>query len=370
MPTLFVAEAVPTGFAVFDPRPSRRLFDAARRLDLRRDNVFIERSGVFEPVDRLFDEGEAEFPLRAVVYGNDGPIKDLGGTRLLREIGLRLLRAGHIPLLLHYPSENSASKPKRPREAVADVISRLMRFSQVFEVPVAQATVLGAYGRSVPQDAYTVQELRDLGDDEGQDRLALARDGFRSSPQDLQPDIAARRMAADLSAFADQMARQGPPFGAHSRVVVLADELSSWGDGATGVLELADREGFGLRGVLIATGSYGQESPLKGFRDAHTHEELSGYVFPDLAELTPGEARLGYQWVLLNPWKRDQPTYARARQADPQALADSFSVFGTKPAIVGKPQFYEFAEIMSVNWLLMRNDDELAFNATYPDVAR
>ena len=369
MPALFVAEHVPVGFAVLDPEPGRRLLRAAGEMDLRQENVFIERSGIFEPVEPLFGRGAAE-TLKAVVYGNEVSIKDLGGTRLLREIGLRLLRAGHIPLLLFYSSENSRTKPKNAHAVVDNVIRRLMVFARAFDLTVAQATVLGAYGSPGPDGVPSAQDLRDLADGDGQDRLFDALGAFAAaSDGQLDLDWVASRLAADLEAFAGRVARRyGAPFGPHSRVVVLADELSTWSDGATALLGLAERGGFGRHGALVATGSYGQESPVKTFRERHSH--TVGYTFADLAELSLGEAALGYEWVLLNPWKQHKDTYARHPRGDKEMIAGFFAEAGQRPALAISSTLYSYARLMVLTKLFTCNDDEAAFRNAYPEPAR
>jgi hypothetical protein len=327
LPALFVAESVPAGFRAVDPEPTERLLNAAGVLGLRVKPIFIERPGVLDPIDRLFTQ-----PLRVVVYGNERSIAGLGGTRLLREAAFRLLCAGHVPLLLgpYAPSKEPADLP-----AIVE---------ELFQRAVLTGQALGLRSEHV---IALFDPLR----------------GYRIGAEDLEAVAVRARLAVAIAGLARLVADLAGPFGEHTRVVVLADELHHW-PGAEALLDLVERGGLGIDPPvpLVATASLADESSVKGFREEH--QNRFDHWFPALSTLAPAEARLGFEWVLLHPFLDKYPdTYTRSPQGSPEVIARSLDENGDKPTAVVAPMFYAIARVLALTGHFTSGDDEAAFRA-------
>ena len=216
----------------------------------------------------------------------EGSLSRLGGPRLLREIGLTLLRAGHVPLFLGPYDDRNA--PASLRACAAEIISRAIKVATMQDAPLPRCRLLGDAGP-------------------GHEDILTALREFRDDRDDLDRDIARLRLSRDLIAFARTIADSGPPFGPHSRVIVLADSLHAWAGVVDDLLPMIDASGLGTARdpvPVIATYSLtaGMGPRLKAFTESHVGP---GFAFPPLGPLTDTEATLGFQWVLLHPWKQE-----------------------------------------------------------------
>jgi hypothetical protein len=136
--------------------------------------------------DELFDPDPAKRIGFVSITGRD--ITDLGGTRLLREIGFRLVRRGHLPLLLGQYDENMA--PKSLREVVCEILDHALVALELLRREPIQFTVFDADPEfAAPPDDASIIELQDH---------VIA---FRDRSAELDPDRVRRRLADDFAAL-------------------------------------------------------------------------------------------------------------------------------------------------------------------------
>ncbi len=76
------------------------------------------RTAIFDALDEVMEPG-GDRTLLGIT--SSGPFENIGGTRLLREIGLRLFQSGHVPLLLA-PFDNERAAPHSLRQVVAEIL--------------------------------------------------------------------------------------------------------------------------------------------------------------------------------------------------------------------------------------------------------
>jgi hypothetical protein len=132
------------------------------------------------------------------------------------------------------------------------------------------------------------------------------------------------------------------PFGPHTRVVLLANQVHAWVGAVDALLAMVDRNGLGTRDapvpiVLTAALREKQGGSVRTFRDDRAG--VPGYRFPELTSLPPPEATLGFQWVLLHPWQLDRGpdfrmVYTPARGITQEQVQRGFRVFHGRPTAV------------------------------------
>ena len=355
MPTLFLASSLKPDFRPINPGPGRELMKIAGGLRLRQDPVFIGRQEIFRIID---DELIPPDPAKGIgfvaIMSED--IAGLGGTRLLKEIGFRLLRRGHLPLLLGPYGEKGA--PKSLREVVSQILDQALTAREQLKLRPASFEVFGA-DREFESPAGT--GIFDLPD-------AVFR--FKQGTQ-LEPALVRGRLAYDLTALARQASEAGEPFGPHTRVVVLADEFHHWVGGLDGVLAILKKNldsGLGTAECpvpLVVTGSsrIAGGATLKAFIDEHAGMGLRA---PPLRALALADAILGFEWVLLHPWQKDVPerqvVYTRARTAIAAQIQLDFDQLGGIPTKV-KSDLYLLARTLANHGHFVVGNDEEAWQA-------
>ncbi|HEY3262907.1 MAG TPA: CHAT domain-containing protein, partial [Pseudonocardiaceae bacterium] len=220
LPAVFLAETVDPRQRIVDSTQARRLIGLAERLDLRREPVFIGREDIVAAADRLVEPGNAVGALAVLAPGSTGR---LGGTRLLREIGWRMLRAGHLPLLLGPYSQGAA--PLVARRLVYAVLQQALFMAERMELPPRMPQTPQVEDDEATRVAQAVPELSaPLARARIRERLVA----FRERQRNLDLDTARELLAADLAELAELAASWGPPFGSHSRVVLLCDDVHAW----------------------------------------------------------------------------------------------------------------------------------------------
>ncbi|GAA3466165.1 hypothetical protein [Nonomuraea roseola] len=90
-----------------------------------------------------------------------------------------------------------------------------------------------------------------------------------------------------------------------------------------------------------------------------------GFAFPELAALGEDEAVLGFQWVLLHPWRRDrEPEYQRVyvtpRNVPPGKIREGLRLLKGDPTVV-EDKLYLAAQLMTLHELFVTDDDEAAY---------
>lgn len=315
-PTVYTAASLPASFRPVDPASARRVLEQARQLDLAQQPVYIGRRAIFDQVDRLLPGG----PGLLVAY-TEGGFAKLGATRLLREIGFRLLHAGHVPLLLAPHTQHTA--PRTLRQAVAAVLKAALDACDRLGLP---APALGTVAAGLPPGAASPPG--------GPRRGVVA---FRDAPGALDLDVVGEALAADLAALAAVAGeRLGLPYGDHTRVVVLAEGLHLWlgalgwiESEPPGLLDLVTPNGLGGAASpvpVVATAALDQCVPLSTFKAQRPG--MGAYRFEPLTALPDDEAMLGYQWVLLQAWHPDdryRKVWVAAPGHDKEALRATFS---------------------------------------------
>ncbi|GAB3133917.1 CHAT domain-containing protein [Microbispora hainanensis] len=337
-PTIFMAPSVEPGFRLVDPEPGQRINELTRFLELHKPPVFIGRGDILRVTDHLFSPVPAE-RLGMVVSWTSGSIKGEGGTRLLREIGLRLLRAGHLPLMLGpYKSGGFWSRPPDDlRQLIYQIFRQAYRVADFLDLPLTGLHLL-------------------------RDPLEEGLAEFRDGTQPLDTDVARRRLAKDLERFTHVLSGAGDPFGPSTRVAVLAENIHEWRV-LRDLLAMVETTGLGTRTCpvpVVATGSLNDANGrmLKSFLETHRGP---GYAFPELTRLSSAEAALEFQWVLLHPWKEDHRMVYVAKRG--VKLEDwAFEALQGRPTEVDGG-LYGIAKLHKNYGRLTEDDDAAAWDA-------
>jgi len=340
MPTLFVARSAEPGFQLVDPAEPRKVMQLANQLGLRKHPVFIGRDDILQRLPDLFLP-DPDRSLGFIGLNREGSLSRLGGPRLLREIGLTLLRAGHIPLFLGPYDDRNA--PVSIRACIAEIISRAVKVATIQEARLPQFSLLGGAG---PDYEDVLTALRE----------------FREDCHELDRDIARLRLSRDLAAFISAMGDSGPPFGSQTRAVVLADSLHAWAGVVDDLLPMIDASGLGTARdpvPVIATYSLtaGMGPRLKAFTECHVGP---GFAFPPLGPLTDAEAILGFQWVLLHPWKPEYRNVYVCRDAEREQVSGDLRILDGLPDAVER-DLYLLAQLLERHGFLVSADDDAVY---------
>ncbi len=371
MPTIFLSSSVQPDFCPLDPASARHLVAMADSLKLRKRPVFIGRQPILRTVEDLFSE-DPDRRTGFLAIGREGTLEKLGSTRLLEEIGFRLLRAGHVPLLLANYSEVGfgevkAGPPRTLRGVLAEILQQAVRVSRTFGVPPPRLRTLGV-DQAFDSDGAVTGANAGLPPAEASQRALKAIRDFAMSTADLDDvSLVEYPLGADLAELADIMAGAGEPFGPRTRAVLLADRVHEWSGAVGPLLQLIGNDGLGRPDkpapVIVTcslTGGEGQK--LKSYRDDNVGSP--GVRFLELAALTGDEAALGFQWVLLNPWhpqERYRRVYVAARTTRQSDVQQILSVFDGEPASVRLP-LYQVVQSQTVSGKFVDHDDTAAFD--------
>jgi hypothetical protein len=360
MPALFAADCTPPGLRVVDPRRADTLETVAKELELRRRPLYIEPPEVMTYVRRLFTDDQRQ-RLGLVAFGSDDSISGLGGTRLLREIGLNLLRSGHIPVMLG--PYGPADVPGSVRAVFGEIMLRVVRASHHLHIRPELSRVLPGNKEA----GALVASAAAARDEETYHELMLeAVSAFRAGSEPWpEADIVRMRLRRDLYELATAAGELPEPFGPHTQVVVLADELDRWCGALDGLVELVKGSGLGTfeRPVpFIFTACYTSPTgePLRHLRDANSGQP--GFAFPRLQPLPQHVASLGFQWVLLHPWEAHPEVFVRAPTASPEQISEALMGLGGKPTQV-RDMLYVIAKTLVTVNVLHCGDDEAAFQS-------
>jgi hypothetical protein len=197
---------------------------------------------------------------------------------------------------------------------------------------------------------------------------------FRRRTDMLDPEIVRTALREDLAALAAGVSGAGSPFGAHGVPVLLGDQAHRW-DGLIDALpRLVGPYGLGTARapvpvVLAASLTQDGGRALKAFTE--NREGQPGYAFPPLHPLSPQEALVGFQWVLLHPWRkgRHDPVYAAAHGGSTDRIANTFALTRGKPSVV-RDFLYDCAESLRKDNVLVAHEDERAYEQYRMHLAR
>lgn len=347
MPAIFLASSVKPGFRPLDPAAVDRIAGIADALKLRKAPVFIGRQKILATLDDLFPTRIGQRPPGCVVIYSEEPLDKLGSTRLLEETGFRLLRAGHVPLLLaNYPEvgfgDDSAAMPHSLRTLLCELLTRAVDVVEKFDLPPPRLRALGVDPRFAGDAAVTGAGLAGKEPWEARQEplraLAKFRSGQEGAPP-LEPSLVRAPLARDLAELAGIMARAGEPFGSHTRVVLLADRVHQWTGALGPLLAMVESTGLGTEASpvpVVLTASVGTP---EGQRVRLFMDERPLHVVPrhTLTRLTAEEATLGFQWVLLSQWhplERYRFVYAAARDTPHEVARRILGELDGEPASV------------------------------------
>lgn len=367
LPALFLAERVPPDLRVVDPAPAVALRRAAERLELRRAPMFIGHEAILAAAESLAGPAPERCPgLVAAVA--EGPIGGLGGSRLLREIGLRLLRVGHLPLLIGPFGDGGA--PRDLRDLVVRVLQAAIMAADALGIAPPPLSTVGVDETCRRAAFVTPAALRGLDADSRFALLHTAVAEFAAATGPLNEHVLRRALGRDLAAFAAAAAAGlGEPFGVSSRVVVLGDEVHRWVGALRPLLTMLNRDGLGTpdRPVpVVVTASLLEDEGvvLRRLRDERAGQP--GFLFPELTRMSPASAILGFQWVLLHPWQERYPqVYTAARSSSRVAIEKSLGELRGMPTAVRR-ELYLIANVLTFNGVFVAADDEGALR-TYEE---
>lgn len=286
---VFMSEAIPPGYALTPTIDKTALIDGwIRAANLRYEPVFCGRVEHLEAFLTMLDitVPADRTPQVLLVYAEPGE-HGLGRTRLLREMAIRALREGHLPLLI-------AIEPDRidTLRTFADEVRRsVIMMYEILELDYPAATnhlglVLAASEGSIAPapPEYVLSEL--------------------TPKRELTSSAVRLAIQADLREMLARAKARYEFFGAGTaRVVVLLDDFEHYGSVADDLLfRLLNSSGLGTPDepvpVVIAAE---RDAPRRGFVDG-----ALGFPWLRAMPLGPfrsdGEDLLAYETILLHPW--------------------------------------------------------------------
>jgi hypothetical protein len=374
MPTTFVSSSVRADFRPLDPTIANRLVGIADSLGFRRQPVFIGRHDILAAVDDLFAEDDRRTGFMAIINGDDG-LAQQGSTRLLEEIAFRLLRAGHIPLLLAQYSDVSfgdvtAGCPTDLRAVIEQILQQAVRVTDEFRLrPPRLRSLAAADPAFAANDAVTGANLAALTPDDAcqQARMTL-RDFVTNVDSPRPPSLIKSPLGADLGELAGLVTAAGDPFGSHTRVVVLADRVHNWTGALIPLLDMIGSHGLGKSDKpipVIVTSSLNENQGPRLDEFLKSHLGNPGFRPLKLTRMTDPEAAVGFQWVLLNPWHPDRQyhkVFVAARTTKQSDVEGVFKGLNGRPATV-KDLLYLIIESHVPTGTFLANDDEAAIES-------
>jgi len=378
LPALFLTEGLDPSQQMVDRERADKVLQLADNLALRREPVYIGRQEILAAADRLVEPDSDVGVVAALCKESTAR---MGVTRLLQEIGWRLLRDGHVPLLIG-PFPTSAAAPKTVRAMVQEVVSRLLSVNERMDLELFIPSVLWSDLQRPEIDALTT--LVDMSPSPSVANLAVRRElaALRDMPLDLVPDQVRGLLADDLTGLARRARAWGPPFGPHTRTVVLCENVHAWASptalgssaplGALdGLLAMLEASGLGTQAEPVPVVLVGSSSLDAGPALATWSGNGHPWFLPlSLADLSAADAVLGYQWVLLHPWATKQQQderelYGCTYTAGPGKTAQwekALSRLGGRPTRV-EDDLYLAADLLVGAEAGRRDDDERAWRA-------
>jgi hypothetical protein len=280
MPTIFLAEDVPTGVPLVNIQQAKKANDRIHDLGMhltQETSVFCGRREFFPAMDQLLD-GHID----ALVASTPGEEEHYGGTRLLRELGARAVRTGVVPILL------------------------------------------GPYDLDPPHDLRSLAEklirpIKETGNALGLDNTGshVAAFAARDKPEDL-----AKAIRADLGEIIDALDPDDPFRSRPSplpQAVLLCHRVDRWQFALNDLIDMLGPRGLrgaGRRVPVVMTGA-----KITGLANASNGLPRipCSAVFLEFGRFSreDDEDLLAYQWWLLNP-PPGTHAYAPIRKASSQ----------------------------------------------------
>lgn len=329
MPAVFLAEHLSGDTRLVDTTATAAARERIQLLGFDEDPVFCGRGEFVTAMDRLLDGRD---PLNVLVAYTPDPDRSYGGTRLLRELSARAVRAGRLPVLLGPFNGDPPVTRVGFAEALADKIAGMR---DLFELPAR------------PSRTTEVAALP------GAKRLELVR-----------------AIRADLDALVQDLPDDDPVKASpQPQVVLLCHRVDQWLEALEDLIGI-----LGPRG--LHPGPYPVPVVLTGADARELHEVLeAGWRGPAWVRCVPlgrfssedDEDILAYQWWLLNP-PETEPVFAPKRGASSgwQKQLRWVMEHSAKALYDGKVLF-GFARTLDESLISDRDDDLLA---SYDKAAR
>ena len=368
LPALFLSEQIDPARPLIDKVGAERVVGLGDRLTLRRQPIFVGRQDILDVTDNLVDDG-SEVRVVATVFDKGG--EGYGATRLLREIGWRVLRDGHLPIVLGPFS----TPPHTLRALVVSICTAALTAVEKMGLRVFVPSAL-RLALAAPVMAELRAEVNDqtVSDSEANAAVRQALRLFAEAVGPLDDAAAARGfLVDDLLEVATMAKSWGNPFGEHTRPVVLCDNVHEWAEPST--FAALDRLSAltGLLSMLDGSGLGGQDKPvpvvLSGSLTAAAGPTLRSWLQAanpwvrsmSLGDMSADEALVGFQWVLLHPWvSPDNPDTAFTYTPNPGQRAAWETVLGGVPRRPDsvKEMLYAMANVGHNLQFAARNNDE------------
>lgn len=294
LPALYLAEQLDPCARMVDDDVVRRLGNVAKALGLPSDTLHVGRGAILKAADDVVD---GDGGVLAVL--SKEPISGLGGTRLLREIGWRILRDGHLPLQIGAFGLGAA--PMTGRALVRAVLEAIRMLVEKLGLDPFPLQIFELDGIAAPDltDGSKAMRLNRLG-------RGIKELGERTDPVSVQD--ARMLLNDDLGRLCHEAAEQwGTPFGPRTRAVLLCDDTHTWA---------APQADTALKTLIDMLDSFGLGMPdrpipviLTGSRKEHAGDQLNAFAengnverrIQRLAPLSSDDMLVGYQWLLLHP---------------------------------------------------------------------
>jgi hypothetical protein len=300
LPTMFLSDAIDPSSSIIDVEPARTAQGVSVDLALSRTPPFVGRDDILVLADQMLDQRLDDRRRSGfMAITNEGSLTGLGSTALLCAIGCRAVRAGHVPIML---SMSNAEVPKTFAQLVVDLFRKIKEVRDRLSLPLRWPALLGAAPEAI--DHGIVSRA-----------LTERRDGDDPDPEDVRAAL-----VTELNQLLAEVQARPAPFGVHSQVIVLGDDVHSWGGleslldmvGAGGIGSWTSSNPAGLRVPVIVTADLTTFSgmALKAAQPELTQDRAKG-VFVDLRPFEAVEAIVAYNWTLLHRWPQ-LPGYSAA----------------------------------------------------------
>ncbi|HEX4668798.1 MAG TPA: CHAT domain-containing protein [Solirubrobacterales bacterium] len=365
LPSIYLAPNVPGDHAPVDAVNAAAIFARVSQYDLGDRPIFCGRRCLTDQFEQTLDRDE---PLQVLIaYTEDR--QQLGKTRLLHEFAGRALRAGHVVVMIDDRLPDRTTLPNSPLKLGVAMLRAITETRRRFGLTeIFESVVLAELGRA----CGTTPELNDIPPAQRTARLRAYLAECWSAEVDQEVFAAALRDAlnADLAQLIeDARGLDDDSIDEHSQVVLILGGLGFWGTAA----ELLCRELLGPSGIE------GSAEPIPVFATcsfAHVDGEFlkqaslesSGSKWIGYEQLRPfgeHEDTLAYQWILLHPWRNDEPGSEKVYAPDanpPKGEPPWHAPFKRHiRGIPGKfrdPTFYAIATTQQEHKVLVAADDD------------
>jgi hypothetical protein len=369
-PTLFLAEAIPPDIHSSPPAPGVQLVEAwLDGYDVRAISpVFCGRFELLEAFATVL--ADPAHRVLAVYTENDSDQIKFGKTRLLNELTVRALGAGHVPVVLSFTRDQDP--PRNLRALLQEIGSAILSVRDILEIasPSAEEQIPLLIDRKKPLGLVAEDPRLVVGI-----KRRIESDQARS-PDVLSPQVVRLAVEHDLGLLlADARVAHPTILRASSRAVLLLDDVDDYGDALDPLLRtVIGNSGLGSPSEplpVVLTFLYGglQKDALK-----EVYERKKGaWMVHALNEFSDGEDLLAYERLLMNPFNdaraAGQATIPRAFNYRLDAKQTARGERGFRKILKGVPSlatsdlFHDVAELAQEDDFVVSADDDAILRA-------